>query len=119
MTRSFSVTILGETVTSKPHAISRRMRPRRPMRERLADLSGPAAAARLVLSLGPATIVAGLVWAVLQPYRVTVLSPEEEGFWGLLAEPPLLVVLAGLVFHVTIARGLARDVLETDRPGRR
>jgi hypothetical protein len=36
-------------------------------------------------------------------------------------EPPLLVVLVGVVFHVAVARGVVRDLLEADRsaPSRR
>jgi hypothetical protein len=80
-----------------------------------------AAVARLVLSLGPATIVAGVVWALLQPYRVTLLNPHGESFWWLAVEPPLLVVVVGFLFHFAVARGLVRDLLEADRsvPSRR
>jgi hypothetical protein len=69
-----------------------------------------AAAARLVLSLGPATILAGVVWALIQPYRLTLLSPHGESFWWLAVEPPLLVVVVGIVFHFAVARGLVRDL---------
>lgn len=72
-------------------------------------------AARLVLSLGPATVVAGLVWALLQPYRITLLDPQGESFWWLAVQPPLLVVLAGVVFHVVVARGVVRDLDERRR----
>jgi hypothetical protein len=33
------------------------------------------------------------VWAVAQPYRVTLLHPHGQGFWWLFVQPPLLVVL--------------------------
>ena len=69
-------------------------------------------AAGLVLSLGPATVVAGLVWALLQPHRVTLLDPGGESFWWLAVQPPLLVVLAGVIFHFAVARGLVSDLRE-------
>jgi hypothetical protein len=73
------------------------------------------AAARVVISLGPATVVAGLVWALLQPYRVTLFEPQGQSFWWLAVEPPLLVVLVGVVFHLVVARGLVRDLLDSGR----
>jgi hypothetical protein len=66
--------------------------------------------ARVVLALGPATVLAGLAWAVIQPYRLTLLHPHEQGFWWLVSEPPLYVVLAGIVFRLVVAPALARDV---------
>jgi hypothetical protein len=82
-----------------------------PFGARQDELGGrQAAAARLVLSLGPATILAGVVWALIQPYRVTLLNPHGEGFWWLVVEPPLLVVVVGVVFHFAVARGLVRDL---------
>jgi hypothetical protein len=80
-------------------------------REPVADTSRRDAAARIVISLGPATVVAGLVWALLQPYRVTLFEPQGQSFWWLAVEPPLLVVLVGIVFHLVVARGLVRDLL--------
>jgi hypothetical protein len=77
-----------------------------------ADTSRREAAARIVISLGPATVVAGLVWALLQPYRVTLFEPQGQSFWWLAVEPPLLVVLVGIVFHLVVARGLVRDLLD-------
>jgi hypothetical protein len=66
----------------------------------------------IVLALGPLTAVAGIVWAVLQPWRLTVLHPAGQGFWWLLAEPPLYVVLVGLLFRFVIAPGIASDLEE-------
>jgi hypothetical protein len=66
-----------------------------------------------LLSLGPTTVVAGIVWGLLQPWRVTLLHPFGQGFWWLLVEPPLLVVLAGLVFHTLVARPLVDDLEES------
>lgn len=81
----------------------------------LADTSRRDAAARIVISLGPATVVAGLVWGLLQPYRVTLFVPQGQSFWWLAVEPPLLVVLVGIVFHFVVARGLVRDLLGSER----
>lgn len=68
--------------------------------------------ARLVLALGPAAVLAGVVWAVLQPWRITLLHPHGQGFWWLLSEPPLFVVLVGVAFRAWVAPGLARDIEE-------
>jgi len=57
----------------------------------------------------------GLLWAVLQPYRVTVLDPEGQGFWWLFVEPPLLVILVGVLFAWLVAPGLIRDLEEQER----
>lgn len=68
-----------------------------------------------VLSLGPLTVLAGVVWAIFQPWRVTLLHPHGQGFWWLLVEPPLLVVVAGLLFHALVAEPLVRDLEEVER----
>jgi hypothetical protein len=70
--------------------------------------------ARAVSALGPLTVLAGIAWAVVQPYRVTLLHPRGEGFWWLVVEPPLLVVAVGLLFHFVVLPGLLDD-LEGDR----
>ena len=67
-----------------------------------------------VLSLGPLTVIAGVVWAFLQPWRVTLLHPYGQGFWWLVVEPPLLVVLTGILFEVFIAPGIVRDLEEAE-----
>ncbi|MFN2468225.1 MAG: hypothetical protein ABR521_08890 [Gaiellaceae bacterium] len=67
-----------------------------------------------VYAIGPATVLAGLVWAIAQPYRITLLHPRGEGFWWLVVEPPLLVVLVGLVFHLFLAPPLLADLEEAD-----
>jgi hypothetical protein len=68
---------------------------------------------RIVLALGPLTIVAGFAWALAQPYRITLLHPFGEGFWWLVGgETPLYVVLAGLAFWRVVAIPLVKD-LET------
>ena len=48
-----------------------------------------------------------IVWAFLQPWRLTLLHPYGQGFWWLVVEPPLLVVLAGILFHA-VRRPAAR-----------
>jgi hypothetical protein len=65
-----------------------------------------------VLAIGPLTVLAGIVWALLQPYRITLLNPRGQGFWWLVVEPPLLVVLVGVLFAVVIAPGLVEDLEE-------
>jgi hypothetical protein len=67
---------------------------------------------RLLASLGPLAALAGVGWAIVQPYRVTLLHPHGQGFWWLFVQPPLLVVLAGALFHVLVARVLIEDLLE-------
>ena len=63
-----------------------------------------------VSALGPVTVLAGLVWAVLQPYRITLLHPRGESFWWLVVEPPLLVMLVGVLFHLVVVPGLIEDL---------
>ncbi len=60
--------------------------------------------------IGPLTVVAGVVWAFVQPYRLTFLDPAGHGFWSLAVEPPLLVLLVGVLFHLLVAPGLVEDV---------
>jgi len=68
--------------------------------------------ARVVLALGPATAIGGIAWALLQPWRLTLLHPFGQGFWWLFAEPPLYVVLVGVLFRLVIAPGLVQDIEE-------
>lgn len=68
------------------------------------------ARALAVSALGPLTVIAGLVWAVVQPWRITLLHPHGQGFWWLAVEPPLLVVAAGMLFHFLVARPLLEDI---------
>ena len=44
---------------------------------------------------------------------MTLLHPYGQGFWWLVVEPPLLVILAGILFHVFVARPLVQDLEET------
>ena len=73
---------------------------------------------RIVSAIGPTVVAAGLVWAILQPDRVTLLHPRGQGFWWLLIEPPLLVVLVGIVFALLVARPLLSDLEEHDAAAR-
>jgi hypothetical protein len=66
--------------------------------------------ALVVSLLGPLTALAGLIWAIAQPYRVTILEPRGQPFWWLLVEPPLLVIAVGLLFHLFVARPLLDDL---------
>jgi hypothetical protein len=65
---------------------------------------------RLVAALGPLTMLGGVAWAFLQPYRITLLDPHGQGFWWLLVQPPLLAVGAGIVFALLVAPGLIEDL---------
>ncbi len=65
-----------------------------------------------VLSLAPLTMLAGVAWAFLQPWRVTLMHPHGQGFWWLAVEPPLLVIAAGVVFAF-VATAIVRDLEET------
>ena len=67
-----------------------------------------------VSALGPLTALAGLVWAFVQPYRITLLDPDKHGFWHLAVQPPLLVILVGIVFHFWVVPGLLADLEEVE-----
>jgi hypothetical protein len=67
---------------------------------------------RIVLALGPLTALIGLGWALMQPYRLTLIHPHGQGFWWLFSEPPLYVVLVGVLFRLLIAPGLVKDLEE-------
>jgi hypothetical protein len=69
--------------------------------------------ARAISALGPLTMAAGVAWGFLQPYRITLLHPHGQSFWWLAIEPPLLVVLVGIVFAVFIASGVIEDIEES------
>jgi hypothetical protein len=70
------------------------------------------ARARLVSVLGPLTALAGAIWAIVQPYRLTILHPHGQGFWWLFVEPPLLVIAVGLFFYFVVVPGLLEDLEE-------
>ena len=63
-----------------------------------------------VSAIGPLAIVGGLAWAFVQPYRITLLHPRGQGFWWLVVEPPLLVMLVGLLFALLVLPGLLEDL---------
>ena len=63
-----------------------------------------------VHALGPSCALAGFAWALFQPDRITLLHPYGQGFWWLLSEPPLYVVLVGLAFRWLVAPGLLEDL---------
>ena len=87
--------------------------PREQRRQRVARRPSKALAVQLI---GPLTIVAGLVWAVAQPYRIVFLDRNGQGLYDYLFQPPLLVVAVGLVFTFVVAPGLVEDLetVETD-----
>jgi hypothetical protein len=66
--------------------------------------------AQSISLIGPLVVAAGVVWGILQPHRVTLLHPRDQGFWWLVAEPPLLVALAGVLFALVVARPLLADL---------
>ena len=68
--------------------LKRQRRPRRAARFRVLAVE----------ALGPLTVLGGIVWALAQPYRVTFFYPDGKGLWDWLVQPPLLVVLVGLLF---------------------
>ena len=68
-----------------------------------------------VSALGPLTALAGLVWALAQPYRITILDPDKHGFWYLAVQPPLLVILVGAIFHFWVVPGLIADLEKAER----
>jgi hypothetical protein len=65
-----------------------------------------------VSALGPVTTLAGIVWAFVQPYRITLLDPVGQSFWSLAVEAPLLVMLVGVLFHFVVAPGLLADMAD-------
>jgi hypothetical protein len=67
-----------------------------------------------VSALGPVTALAGLIWALAQPYRITLLDPDKHGFWYIAIQPPLLVILVGVVFHFWVVPGLLADLEEVE-----
>ena len=62
--------------------------------------------------IAPLTVLAGVVWAIAQPYRLTLLDPAAHGVWDHLAQPPVLVAAVGVLFHLTVARPLGRALDE-------
>ena len=80
-----------------------------------AEIAQPYAArrsarARALRVLGPLTVLAGVVWAIMQPWRVTLLHPMGQGFYWLLIEPPLIVIAVGICFWVFVGNALLEDL---------
>ena len=69
---------------------------------------------RAIGGIGPLTVLAGVIWSLVQPYRITLLHPHGQGFWWLFVEPPLLVVLIGLVFWFAVAPGVLDDLAQEE-----
>ncbi|HEX2303866.1 MAG TPA: hypothetical protein VHH57_09625 [Gaiella sp.] len=67
----------------------------------------------MIEAIGPVTVLSGIVWAFAQPYRVTFFYSDGKGFWDWAVQPPLLVVIVGLLFAFLVAPGLVEDL---DRP---
>jgi len=67
-----------------------------------------------VSALGPVTALAGLIWALAQPFRITLLDPDKHTFWYLAVQPPLLVMLVGVLFHILVVPGLLTDLEEIE-----
>jgi len=61
-------------------------------------------------AIGPLTMLGGVVWAIAQPYRLAFLHPEGKGFYDWLVQPPLLVILVGIVFAALISPGILDDL---------
>jgi len=80
-------------------------------RDEVAHRSGRALA---IESIGPLTILGGVVWAIFQPYRIVFFDHAGKGFYDYLVQPPLLVIGVGLLFLLGIAPGLLEDLRSTD-----
>lgn len=61
-------------------------------------------------AIGPVVVLGGIVWAIAQPYRVAFFYPEGKGVSDWLVQPPVLVVLVGLLFALLVAPGLVEDL---------
>ena len=73
---------------------------------------------RLVLALGPTTTLAGIVWAAVHPWRMTIFHPHGQGFWWLFTEPPLWLAAVGVVFALFVAPGLLGDLRRQEEGAR-
>jgi len=82
--------------------------------EAVAHLRRRSLRAAAVNLIGPLTMLGGVAWAFVQPYRLTLLHPHGQGFWWLFSEPPLYVVLVGLGFAVFLAPALIQDLEEAE-----
>ena len=67
--------------------------------------------------LGPLTILGGIVWGIFQPYRIVFFDRAAHlGLYDYLIQPPLLVILVGMIFTFAIAPGLLEDLHNADGP---
>jgi hypothetical protein len=89
-----------------------------PLVSRLPATVARTARMKIVSAIGPTVVTAGLIWAILQPYRVTLLHPRGQSLWWLVIEPPVLVIGAGIVFALLVARPLLADLEEHDAAAR-
>jgi len=70
-------------------------------------------------SLGPITILGGVVWGIFQPYRIVFFDRAADiDLYDYLIQPPLLVIVVGLIFTFAIAPGLLDDLRRADGPAR-
>ena len=67
---------------------------------------------RIVRGLGPLTVLIGLGWALIQPYRLTLHPSARPGLLVALIGAAALVVLVGVLFRLLIAPGLVGDLEE-------
>lgn len=82
-----------------------------------APLQRATARARIMSAVGPLTALGGVVWALVQPDRITLLHPQGQSFWWLVIEAPLLVIAVGLFFHLVVVPGLLEDLEEEHATG--
>jgi hypothetical protein len=82
--------------------------------EAVAQLRRRSLRAAAVNLIGPLTMLGGVAWAFSQPYRLTILHPHGQGFWWLLSEPPLYVIVVGLGFALLLAPSLLEDLEEAE-----
>jgi hypothetical protein len=66
-------------------------------------------------AIGPLTMLAGVIWAIAQPYRLAILHPHGKGVYDWLGQPPLLVILVGVFFAGVIAPGIVEDLRGGER----
>ena len=65
-------------------------------------------------AIGPLVVLAGIVWAIFQPYRIVFFDHAGKGVYDYLVQPPLLVAGVGLLFALGIAPGLLEDLRSSD-----
>ena len=70
--------------------------------------------ALVVAVVGPLAALGGLLWAFIQPWRITFLHPHGKGVWYLVGEAPLLVLALGVLFTAFVARPLLHDLEELE-----